>query len=415
MSDIVFPLSLPGIKMDLQREPVHAVSVQTMSSGSELRASWQSYPRYKYDMTLEVARSDITYAEFQRLMSMFVGTLGPYDDFLIQDPDDSAVTDMGFGVTDGSSSAYQLQRTLGGVRQVGVWDPNTYPIYTTPRTNLYPASQTFIGTGYSSSLCTLGNNAAVAPDGTLTASTLNEGASAGVHSYMYALSGLTSGATYCWSCWLQQSTARYAQLVFDDGGTNGVVAHFDLQAGTVTTLQKGSAVLVEAGVVAYPNGWYRGYVAGHLASTAGRANFSMTTSSAASWYPSYTGTSKVLAIWGGQFELGSTPTQPIVTSGAASTSKPAYWPAYGDGFEPVVDVSLAGLGVSVGGVAQSYGTDFTVGQGVVNFSSIPAANQPLTWTGSYFRRVRFAQNNLPLRRIVQKLWEGQSIPLISLK
>ena len=47
MSSLVFP-TIIGADIAVTRTPVYSTSIQTAKSGKELRASWWSYPRYRY-------------------------------------------------------------------------------------------------------------------------------------------------------------------------------------------------------------------------------------------------------------------------------------------------------------------------------------------------------------------------------
>ena len=49
----------------------------------------------------------------------------------------------------------------------------------------------------------------------------------------------------------------------------------------------------------------------------------------------------------------------------------------------------------------------------MTFTSAPSANAQLTWSGSYFRRVRFADKSIKYDRIVTQWYEAKSINLLS--
>ncbi len=53
--------------------------------------------------------------------------------------------------------------------------------------------------------------------------------------------------------------------------------------------------------------------------------------------------------------------------------------------------------------------------GVVKFSSPPAAGSILTWTGYYYFRVRFNDDELDLSRTWASIWENAEIKLITVK
>lgn len=110
MSSLVFPTP-PGISINVTRTPVAKVGITETISGKEWRQTWQSTPRYRYRLNMTV-RSTTALKEFQKLMAHWAAHFGPWDSFLYTDPEDNAVTTMGFGTGDGSTTSFQLQRSL---------------------------------------------------------------------------------------------------------------------------------------------------------------------------------------------------------------------------------------------------------------------------------------------------------------
>jgi hypothetical protein len=410
-------MSLPGAKINLKRRPVYATGIATASDGSELRASWQTYPRYRYTLSIEFLRSAAAYAEFQRVMSAFEQMAGAYDSFLIVDPEDCQVTNHGFGVTDGSSIAYQLQRTLGGVRQVGTWDPQTYPVSTVPRANY--AIQSQFASSWGLGLATLTPNAAVAPDGTLTAALLKPTATDGTHYTSEVSPSIpTAPGPFTHSVWLKQANFTWAVVrMYEELANHYVLAFFDLANGVVGTVQASGANFTApvARIVPYLNGWFRCSISGSKNSTAGIQTMVMVAFSDGNNSFDADGSSGIY-VWGDQIETGAAPTQYIPTTTAAVTATPAYWPQQGDGFVPVTDVNPASLTIFLNGAGRVPGVEWNYsGGGVITWTTTPAAGEPLAWSGSYFRRVRFANDDLELERILQALWQGETIELISTK
>ena len=60
------------------------------------------------------------------------------------------------------------------------------------------------------------------------------------------------------------------------------------------------------------------------------------------------------------------------------------------------------------GVLQTVTTHYTYDANLakVTFVTAPAAGNALTWTGTYYRRVRFAEDKLALTRRVSRVWRG---------
>lgn len=90
--------------------------------------------------------------------------------------------------------------------------------------------------------------------------------------------------------------------------------------------------------------------------------------------------------------------------------------AYGAGgfafIEPVQNVNAL-INVKVGGVAKTAGIDFTVdANGLVTFASAPADGVPLTWTGTYYFRCRFTQDEAEFNNFMRDLWELKSLSFV---
>lgn len=66
------------------------------------------------------------------------------------------------------------------------------------------------------------------------------------------------------------------------------------------------------------------------------------------------------------------------------------------------------------GVLQTVVTDYVVdvNTGGITFTVAPAAAAALTWTGSFYRRVRFADDGLQLKRRFSRVWAG-GVSLVS--
>jgi len=312
VSSLVFPSSLPGFSPVVTREPYSKTVVQEGLSGKEIRSTWWSSPRYRYRVGFEFLRSAAAYAELQQLAGHFARHFAQLDSFLFTDPDDCSVTDHGFGVGNGSTTTFQLQRTLGGYYSDAI---GTYPQSSKPRTNLCLYSQDFHDASWVGSAGGTGASGAViadacaAPDGTATADqiTLNRGSGNTFtdQSWIYHGSIPTpSGAQCVGSIWMRAAS-----------GTCDVAWRPD---GTALPLQ----------VVTLTTAWQRFTVAYVASSSATvfeiKSRGTITTTNSPTFFA-----------WGCQVESGSVATAYIPTTSAAVTVTPAYWPAMGDGFEPV--------------------------------------------------------------------------------
>lgn len=117
MSALVFP-SLAGLDIKITRAPLDATRIDEAVSGKEVRSTWSTWPRYRYQLDFNVLRADSALSdatrqlEWQKLLG-FVQRHGTrQDSFLFTDPDDSSVTAHAFGVGNGVTTDFQLQRTL---------------------------------------------------------------------------------------------------------------------------------------------------------------------------------------------------------------------------------------------------------------------------------------------------------------
>lgn len=111
MSNLVFPSTIPGMRIQMSRAPSY--STQTVFSQSRKRYSstWETYPLYAYSLDFELLRSG-SQVEFQKLFGFYARHFGGLDSFLFTDDEDNTVTAHPFGVGNGSTTDFQLQRTL---------------------------------------------------------------------------------------------------------------------------------------------------------------------------------------------------------------------------------------------------------------------------------------------------------------
>lgn len=69
--------------------------------------------------------------------------------------------------------------------------------------------------------------------------------------------------------------------------------------------------------------------------------------------------------------------------------------------------------IYVAGVLKAAGTDYTISStGLVTFVTPPANAAALTWTGSYYYRCRFLQDELDMSKFMHALWENKSVEFI---
>lgn len=303
MSSEIFPSSLPGIKLDVDRPVGYSTGIQEAASGKEYRALWFNRPRTRWRMDVEFLRSTSP-DEWQDLVGFYQRHGGRFDSFLFQDPDDytiSASAPQVFGIGDGSTTAFQLQRTLnplpnnlstlflsytpgdsldslraeftrasvaryrdsvGILRSVVSGEVRTaaYPFGVGPcmllepaGTNLCIESQEF-NLWTESGTCPVTANAYIAPDGTVTAD-LVSGGLIGVRDQAVTF---TADGTKVWSIFMRQGQATANDLTIQDT-TAGTARHtvrvtWVAAAPSLSTIA-GSGTLFA--VEAFANQWYR--------------------------------------------------------------------------------------------------------------------------------------------------------------
>lgn len=70
--------------------------------------------------------------------------------------------------------------------------------------------------------------------------------------------------------------------------------------------------------------------------------------------------------------------------------------------------------IYVNGVLQVGG--YTLGpSGIVTFTTAPSNTYPLTWTGSFYYRVRFEDDEMSATEFMQRWWSTQEIKLLSVR
>jgi uncharacterized protein (TIGR02217 family) len=89
--------------------------------------------------------------------------------------------------------------------------------------------------------------------------------------------------------------------------------------------------------------------------------------------------------------------------------------AYGGFLEPIQNVNVL-TNIKKNGVAQTNPADYTISStGVVTFTSAPANGLPLTWTGTFYFRVRFLQDMAEFNQFMKNLWDLQKLEFQSVK
>lgn len=125
----IFP-SLVGLTYPAVRSPNWQTDTQRTITGKRTALANQSFPTWAYQLAYDVLRSDITNLEWQELLAFYNLNYGPANVWQFTDPDDCFVTNQGFGVGDGVTTAFQLVRAMVGTNHSfvePVWAPTGTP------------------------------------------------------------------------------------------------------------------------------------------------------------------------------------------------------------------------------------------------------------------------------------------------
>lgn len=128
------------------------------------------------------------------------------------------------------------------------------------RYNLLTKTEQFDDAAWTKIRTTIIANAIAAPDGTLTADKVVEGAQAQTHAVQSA-SLIILSAAHIGSCYMKAGERTWALI--EIGTTTGGFAYFNLSAGTVGTVTGGYT----ATITPISNGWYRCSVSGTIAAS----------------------------------------------------------------------------------------------------------------------------------------------------
>ena len=116
MSTDLYP-ALPGLEFGTQRAVLAPpVQVRTTPSQREYRARDATLARYRYTLTYEFLsqRAQFNESQLYTLLGFFLKHGGAFESFLFADPADRAASAELFGTGNGSTTAFQLLRAVGG-------------------------------------------------------------------------------------------------------------------------------------------------------------------------------------------------------------------------------------------------------------------------------------------------------------
>jgi len=122
MSSEHFP-SFSGRSITIKRKAKFATKTQTSNSGRELRTSWQSRPKYEYQITFDVLITGLDgKTQPQTLNSFYIRMRGSWDTFYFTDPLDGQIRTCRFledGLEIERMSLYHWK--TGGIKLIEVF------------------------------------------------------------------------------------------------------------------------------------------------------------------------------------------------------------------------------------------------------------------------------------------------------
>jgi hypothetical protein len=185
--------------------------------------------------------------------------------------------------------------------------------------NLVLQSQV-LGTSWTATSVTVGNNATTAPDGTTTAESLALVDASATHQLASTTIAFTTGLTYTFSLYAKANTHGFVQLAFPTGSSTfaaDAYANFNLSTGATSAGAGATAVATLVG-----DSWYRCSITATATASATTAPLIVLVSAigavrAETWDPNSTNSAYG---WGAQVELASSPGKYVATTTAASYS-----------------------------------------------------------------------------------------------
>lgn len=111
----LFPAAqLPGITYPVGYTLAWDTVKHDAISGKRIRFGNWTYPIHKYNLPISTLRTDASLEEWQTLVGFINSVQGAAQLWAYDDPNDDTVANQEFGVGDGTTTAFQLVRSLGG-------------------------------------------------------------------------------------------------------------------------------------------------------------------------------------------------------------------------------------------------------------------------------------------------------------
>ena len=183
-------------------------------------------------------------------------------------------------------------------------------------------------------ITTISQNEIISPDGLQTADGIVPNVTLTAHyldKVLTSTSGITASQNICCSAFFKKGVGRDVLLqIYEESGNayHGVQFNFETETLTFRNSNEytnGGGVTTDYGVIKYPNGWYRLWVAGYPNTTTTGRRYRIRLTDA-SGVPDFSGdaVSSYVYSWGVQVEAGAFPTSYIPTQGSTATRTKEY-------------------------------------------------------------------------------------------
>lgn len=385
MSSDVFP-ELPTQVWPIEREPFWpGTHIEETINGREFRSTSSTYPLQ--NLTVRYSALDFRRYEAQRLIDFYNSRAGGFDSFLFRDRDDDRVTLQQLATTNGVTTQYQIGRAISNL-PMNLLDFSGAPL------SGWTLSELTASLSYPSR-------------DTLDAALLVESATATVtHDMTQSAVPVLPGLPFTWLAKMLPAGRTKVRLVMltADGATSVGSADIDLNSGAFSL----TGTATDAGVRTLADGMRLVWVTATTQATqiAARARVRLLNAGGSS---SYTGDGVSglhvadLGFHRGPF-IGEVPRN----NGAVP---PVQFLA------PIFDLAGAPsiyLADATGINLQSSG--YTVSAtGLLTFSGAPGSGKALLWSGGFYHRCRFLENNLTTAQFTRQLFATQSVKLRTVK
>jgi hypothetical protein len=252
------------------------------------------------------------------------------------------------------------------------------PISPVARRNELRWSEAFDDAAWSKTGVTIASNDSVSPSGSTTADHILETASAGAHYIGQAFIGVAPSSAYTFQVFVRPAERDRVFISCGGAALNGVggsgadrVCIFDMTTGkwAVSALQYGPQA------ISMGSGWWLLSITVMTGGGPDNDIFPRVGPCvAASVDGTYTGTAgNGIVAWGGQLAKSAAVSRYIYTASAGVSSA----------------------------------ADYSISNGMVSYTTAPAAGRVMTWSGEYYWRCRFTKPQMQLTEFLHDLWQGQ--------